>query len=374
MKTYKILALMAFYAVSAHALDSREMAFKLHNRLTGVPPKPAVLSQMESMIAQGNGIGAAKIAMQNPLFLNVVLKNWVKPWSNRDQTSRVDFNDYVATVLGVVRDDIGFDMVLYGDVLYTVAGVTPAYSPATNDHYKAAETGQVNLVTALQKVTQSSMNGIAATSGVVTTRASGEAFFSAGTNRRVNRFTFINYLCKDYEAIHDITVPDYHVRQDVERNPGGDSRTYKSKCVGCHAGQDALGGAYAYYDFPNGQLTYTAGSVAPKINKNVSFSDGWMTKDDSWINLWATGQNASLGWRGNTQGNGARAINQMISHSRAFSECMATKVYKLVCLKDVVTSSDKAMIQANASTFESGSEYNMKTLIAKTSAGCIVNE
>jgi len=55
-------------------------------------------------------------------------------------------NDYVATVIGMVRDDVAFDRVLYDDILYVGSGPgVPAYSPANNDHYAALEARGVSL-------------------------------------------------------------------------------------------------------------------------------------------------------------------------------------------------------------------------------------
>lgn len=378
LKKHQLCLLLSFISFSALA-GPREQAWKLHNRLTGVPPVKTAnqdpLRDMELAIAGGRPEDAAEIATQNPNFYNIVLKNWIKPWSNREQTSRVELNDYVATVLGIIRDDLPFTEVLSGDIIYTVNGATPGYSSTDNNHYVNAEDRNLNLMTSLMRQTQSALTGLpaSATSGVITTRAAGEAFFSAGTNRRVNRFNFINYLCRDYEALHDVNIADFRVRRDVERNPGGDSRTYKSKCVGCHAGQDALGGAYAYYDFVGGRLVYTPNVVVTKMNHNVYYKDGFVTKDDSWINTWAQGQNAVLGWRGPTSGNGVRELGSMLSKSKAFSQCMAKKVFQLVCLKEAINTDDVAMVDELATRFEQNN-YNMKDLIINTSVGCIVNE
>lgn len=371
----KRLLILTTIVISSAWAGPKDQAWKLHNRLTGVPPKKVVLDQMTSQISGGRAEDAAELAMENPNFYNVVLKNWIKPWSNREQTSRTDLNDYVATIIGMVRDEVPFSQVLHSDILYTVTGATPAYSFANNDHYKNAETRNLSLKDNLVRQTQSVMTGLPATAvaGVTTTRAAGEAFFSAGTNRRVNRFIFMNYLCKDYEELHDVTIPDFRVRGDVERKPGGDARTYKNKCVGCHAGQDALGGAYAYYDFVSGRLNYTQGTVVTKMNHNVYHSDAYVTRDDSWLNLWAQGQNAKLGWRGNTTGNGAKAIGQMFSESKAFSQCIASKVFQLVCMKDAVATEDKATVESLANRFEQDN-YNLKQLIVNTSVGCIADE
>jgi hypothetical protein len=356
---------------------SRERAWKMHNRLAGVPPKQDVLDDMSAAISQGDPEAAAKIAMDNPGFYNITLKNWIKPWSNRERTPRIPMNDYVATILGVIRDDTPFDKILYDDILYIVdSAALPVYSNTDNNHYRNAETQNISFMDTLVARTQSTVTGLpsAAVAGVTTTRNAGENYFSAGTNRRVNRFIFMNYLCKDYEDLHDITVPDFRVARDVERNPGGDSRTYKNRCVGCHAGQDSLRGAYAYYNFSGNQLVYTQGQVQGKMNQNNYYPQGFVTTNDEWINLWSTGQNATVGWRGAATGNGAQSIGMMFAKSKAFSQCMAKKVFKLVCMRDVVNTADVTSVAQMATQFEANNKYSMKDLIAKTSAGCVINE
>ena len=42
------------------------------------------------------------------------------PWTNRDQTVFVPLNDYVATFIGMVRDDVPFNTALSADLTYTV--------------------------------------------------------------------------------------------------------------------------------------------------------------------------------------------------------------------------------------------------------------
>jgi hypothetical protein len=355
--------------------DAKSQAYRLHNRLAGVPPTPEVLAQMENFIKNGNAKLAATIAMENQNFYNLTLKNWVKKWTNVDNSPRVPLNDYVATVLGIIRDDIPFDQVLYGDHLYIAAATTPvtipAYNNKDNNMYLELENKFVSLKDNLVRVAQSVTTGIKGTAGVLTTRAAGSAFFSAGTNRRMTRFTFINYLCRDFEAVHDINLSDFHVRRDVERNPGGDSRTYRSQCVGCHAGQDSLGGAFAYYDFADNELKYNEGVVSPKINKNNLYADGFVTTNDEWINMWAQGQNSNLGWPEKTEGKGARELGMMISRSRAFSECMSTRVFELVCIRKPKIDSEKKEIKRLADLFQAQEKYSMKNLFAETSILCM---
>src|SRR6185503_6385829 len=273
LKQVGLACLLACVAGAVSAND-RDKAKRIHDRIAGVPPTEATLSQMESLIAGGNALAAADIATEQPSFYNVTLKNMAVPWTNRDQTVFAPLNDYVATFIGMVRDDVPFNTALSADLTYVVNGVTPAASPTSNQHYINAETNAVNLFTALQSTTQSSVQGIpaAATAGFLTSRAASEAFFIDGTNRAMFRFTMLNHMCRDMEQVHDITLPPDMIRQDVSRSPGGDSRVFLNNCIGCHSGMDLMARAFAFYDFDNGtadapgsmRLVYTAGTVQPK--------------------------------------------------------------------------------------------------------------
>jgi hypothetical protein len=372
-KSLIIIILLQFSSLTIGQENHRQKAWQLHNRIAGVPPQVAVLDQMETLIRNNQVEQAAQLAMQNPLFYSLTLKNWFKSWSNAEESNRVELNDYVATAIGMIRDDIPFDSVLYGDHLYIFENIPnlPAYSPSNNEHYGSAEQQGVNFVTSLVHTSQSALTGITDTAGVLTTRASGAAFLSAGTNRRLTRFTFMNYLCRDFEAVMDFNTPDIYVRRDVERDPGGDSRTYRNNCVGCHAGQDALGGAFSYFDFQNNRVVHAPGTVQAKINLNNLFEDGHVVQDARWHNLWHQGSNASLGFRGAQEGYGARELGQMLARSEAFSQCMATRAFELVCLNSPSGTAEITAIESLAARFEENNNYNMKNLIAGTAAACL---
>ena len=378
-------------AASALAGDAeRQQAKRIHDRLTGVAPTEAVLDAMEQSIIDnsGSGVAAAELAMdpaQNPLalnFYNVTLKNFASPWTNEDRSVFVPLNDYSATVIGMIRDDKRFDQVLSGDILYKgapgLAGVAP-YSPANNDHYQDLEDLHYDLSdpTVLQENVQSSLNGIPAnaTAGVITSRAAAEAFFVAGTNRAMFRFTLINHLCTDLEPLKDITRPPDRIRQDVSRSPGGDSRIFLNSCVGCHSGMDPMVQAFAYYNYDetSGRLVYTPGSVQPKylINSD-NFKYGYVTPDDHWDNYWRSGQNANLGWGPEipaAQRVGAKTLGQELAGSEAFARCQGIKVYRTVCLSDPSETDLTSLL--SASGFETN--YNMKDLFANAAAACMSN-
>ena len=322
LKQIGLACLLAGVAAVASGND-RDKAKRIHDRIAGVPPSEQTLSDMAALIAAGRSVEAADIATEQPSFYNVTLKNLAVPWTNRDQTVFAPLNDYVATFIGMVRDDVPFNTALSADLTYTVNGVSPAASASNNDHYINAETNSVNLFTALQATTQSSVQGIppAATAGFLTSRAAAEAFFIDGTNRAMFRFTMINHMCRDMEQVHDTSLPPDMIRQDVSRSPGGDSRIFLNNCIGCHSGMDPLARAFAYYDFDNGtpeapgsmRLVYTAGTVQPKyFNNNTNFAPGFITPDDQWTNRWRKGQNSLLGWSASLPADGSSSRSTTI--------------------------------------------------------------
>ncbi len=262
----------------------REQAKRLHDRLAGVPPSASVLDTMTNMIAANNADGAAREAMKTSSFYTVVLKNFATPWTNRDQTVFAPLNDYTATVIGMVRDDEPFNTVLSADIVYVGGSGQPAYSAANNDLYEQLENSNADLSNpaVLVKATQSQASGLpaAATAGVMTSRAAAQAFFVAGTNRAMFRFTMINHMCKDMEQLADTTRPPDRIRQDVSRSPGGDSRLFLNNCIGCHSGMDPMAQAFAYYNWNETTLRieYSPMIVQPKYHINSdNFKPGFVT-------------------------------------------------------------------------------------------------
>jgi hypothetical protein len=377
MRVTAAVALVAF-AASAQA-GPREQARRMHDRIAGVPPSAAVLDAMETEIAAGRTQAAAQIAMDNPAFYSVTLKNLVTPWTNREQTVFAPLNDYTATVIGMVRDDLPFNEVLSADVLYVGnAGLgLPAVSAASNDHYAQMEARGVNLQTGLTRTTQSSVYGTppAATAGVMTSRAAAQAFFVAGTNRAMFRFTLLNHMCRDLEEVQDTSRPPDRIRQDVSRSPGGDARLFLNNCVGCHSGMDPMAQAFAYYTFDEaqGRLEYTGGNVQPKyFNNDTTFAYGYRTPDDGWENRWREGQNALLGWDPSLpgSGNGAKSLGEEFGVSDAFAACQVEKVFRTVCLRAPQDAADRSQVASMASAFRAGG-YRLKRPFADAAAYCM---
>ena len=364
---------------------SREQAKRLYDRIASTPPDDATLTQMATLIAGGDNQGAAAIATDASSFYNVTLKNFAAPWTNRDQSVFVPLNDYTATVIGMVRDDVPFNTVLSDDILYIGStGGAPAYSPANNGHYDYLESNYVDLKSALTRVAQSSLTGIPAqaTAGVITTRAAAKAFFIAGTNRAMFRFTLLNHLCRDLEQVHDTSRAPDRIRQDVSRSPGGDSRVFLNNCVGCHSGMDPMAQAFAYYNYDgtpedpeNGQLRYTPGQVQPKylINSD-NFKPGYVTPDDHWDNRWREGPNSLLGWSSALPGSGigAKSLGQELGNSDAFAQCQVEKVFRRVCFRSPSDSADRSEVNRIVAVFKANN-YSLKRVFQEAGVYCMGN-
>jgi hypothetical protein len=377
-----------------------EQAKRIYERIAGEPPPQAVLNQMAGIIAASCPTGcaanapgtapnpalvsAAQVATQAADFYNVTLKNWVIPWTNRDQTVFAPLNDYAATVIGMVRDNVPFNTALSADILYTVnAPGLPAPSSSNNNHYATAESNGVDLSSALKQTTQSGTYGTptGATAGLITTYAAENAFFINGTNRAMFRFTMINHFCNDLPTLEDTTRPTDRIRQDVARSPGGDSRVYLNTCVGCHSGMDPMAQAFAYYNFSGtlgpgvmntGTMQYTPGQVQPKyLINSTNFPFGFVTPDDGWANRWRGGINASLGWSPSLPGSGtgAKSLGTELESASAFAQCQVTKVFQAVCFRAPQSSADQAQLTYLTQSFTSGG-YSLKQVFQQSAASC----
>jgi len=95
------------------AADSRDQAKRMHDRIAGVPPSAATLNAMQTAIDSNDALGAALMATQEPEFYSVTLRNFAAPWTNRDSSVFVPLDDYIATVIGMVRDDLDFRGILH---------------------------------------------------------------------------------------------------------------------------------------------------------------------------------------------------------------------------------------------------------------------
>lgn len=376
----------------------REQARRIHDRIAGVPPSAEVLADMAQRIELSGDAGAVEagfIAMDHPDFYRTTLKNMAAPWTNRNQDVFEPLNDYAATFIGVVRDNRDLRELLTGDLLYvgSAASGAPPYSASNNNHYEYLERNGSDLAAVLEVRDQASLLGIPpeATAGVMTSRAGAKAFFIAGTNRAMLRFTLMNHLCRDLEQVADVTRAPDRIRQDVTRSPGGDSRVFRNNCVGCHSGMDPLAQAFAYYNFEydadadpegvSGRLVYnapgttdaaTGSRVMAKYHINsANFPLGFVTPDDQWRNYWRAGRNQTLGWSAALPGSGtgAHALGEELANSDAFASCQVSKVFETVCLRPASNADDRALLAQLSSNFTT-SGGRLKPAFAEAAAHC----
>lgn len=428
-----------------------DQARRLYERLAGVPPTTAELDEMTQLILDGKVDEAAFIAMNNIGFYKSTIKNMFSPLSNQERNSDVALNDYTATVVGLIISNESFDQVLYGDVLYTAIDELSVYQttfgnpPILQDvnppgeplvrlsgnappegkvrplidgnvyddfrHYEDLESRFSDWPNYLVKRTQTKVNSLIRAgerieggegevaediAGLLTTRQGAMAAFTAGTNRRGVKLLTENFLCQDLEQLHDPNRPDFRVRQDIDRSPGGDSRAYQMQCAGCHAGMDGFASAFAYFDFLDNRMRYNRNALSNPSNKQFRqdgvYPAGYRLVDNTWINVWAQGQNSRLGWNapGNGQsinsGKGVGSLGRVLASTNAFGECMVQRVFERVCLRSYsedATPNEKIIVKNIARQFEAGmseysahganNSYNMRAVFAKVSDICFGN-
>lgn len=404
-KWLAIVGWCTLVTTASWAQSPRDRAYKIYQRVAGIPPSSEMLDQLELMVQQGRPQDVAAEAMKNPVFYNVTLKNMFTPWSNSSKDNRQPLNDMTTTLVGLVRDDSDFREALAGDVVYvrsTNRNAQQAYSLDNNAMHAGIEAANESLADSnlIVRRAQSAVNGgrvpANATSGVLTLQGFADAYYKNGTNRRALVNTLKHFMCYDIEQLHDTTTPGDRIRRDVDREPTGNGQIFRNKCLGCHAGMDPLSGAFSFFDYqvngngfrfiytptqasgPLGQSTdpeafYIQGQPVPKANRNRdTHPDGHLVIDDSWVNKWVEGPNASkLQFSSSSprQGNGVRSLAQMLSQSEGFPQCMVKTVYQQVCLNPIEASQPE-QLQELATRFKS-SNYNMKSLFADVASTCV---
>lgn len=429
MKLARIVALgCAFVSLGAHAQDrspAGEATWML-SRLTGVrfPSDSPLIAQMTSLIQAGDKKGAAAIAIQQPQFFSVTLKEMAASISTREETVAIPLNDFVASYIGVARDERDARELLYGDFYYTadpakVAGLTPAI-PAnlntdillSNNHYVALERANVNVADSLlrvegQRIPTSATANIANPdpAGILTSHTWLAAHAVAGTNRRLVEYSLRSFMCLPLIGAADTGAPDLRIGRDVERSPGGDPAKFQSTCKGCHTVMDGFRGAFAKWDYqpglsnsantPGGAIHVgngvTNGNFQPRIDNNaadnaagvmfkmnrpdfVQYTGGYVLRDDSFINNAVRGTNATrFGWRGlapdtsalASRTNGVHTLGRLLANSQQFSRCFAKRVFDQVC-KHEVDGAD-AVFASLGMDFETNG-YNIKKLFQSVAA------
>lgn len=410
------------------ASDSREYVRRVYSSLTGLVPDKAKLdSLVEFHKNSNNELLALKIAEDNNSFYDVTLKNFFTRWSNVQGSALDPLNDMTALLIGVTRDEVPFNRAFYGDLYYRFEGPVAGEKEDKITVYLSGNSGPTTVIqkyltnpiniegSDMDQFEEAEMKGVSldqlvrlegrqasvleisqdAVGGIFSTRAFGSAYYSAGTNRRPVAFVMKNFMCTSMEALNDVSISDAFVRRDVDRSPGGLTKTYENSCMGCHAGMDALAGAFVYYDFNGLKLKYSrlpategmtaeqiarqdAASIQKKINRNIFTQQGYAPSNNYFVNLWAAGQNAKLGWRGKNSGYGVADFGKMITNASGFHKCMVDQVYDHVCGEGPKSQNDKNFVSSMAFHFGYTTThpvyFNMKQLFVHTAAYCGAKE
>lgn len=409
--TFRVLSL-GLIGVPASPEAAQRIADRMWNRIVGAPvdftsaTQVTALSTMNTLLMQGRALEAANTATQQKNFLDITVRSLATTLSNRIKDPAFGLTDFVTTWIGIIRDNESAQKLLTGDYVYVPDAVKNNNNPdqcaqsaayTNNAAFNALADGGGSISDNIRKKRQCIFNSprnfgsspqiLNDAAGLLTTRGWAAAHMYMGTNRRAVEFTFDVFMCKSLDDIRDTYAPDYRVRRDITRSPGGDPAVYSTDCKSCHGPMDGIAGAFAFFDYypnpsnddPNpvtssdarlfyARTGYAQGDWKYNINSN-NFPAGWVTGDDSWLNFYTNERNADqMGWSDNvpSSGYGAKAFGTLFANSRAFAECMAKRVFTQLC-KRAPDGVDTSLMTALTDDFIA-SNYNMKRLYARTAA------
>ncbi|MCB0412782.1 MAG: hypothetical protein KDD50_00510 [Bdellovibrionales bacterium] len=403
--------------LNVQVTPERTKALTLYRRLTGTttPMYDPDLTTMENYIKSGDLVSAAHVATDKSGFYNRTLVDFATTMSNRDETPRAELNDFTAMVVGVARDDINAKELLTGNYLYVgdirktaVRRNMQEDILMSNNHYSDLSRLGYDLKDVLVKypVNDNPANSVSKQkimrgdgvlfdhpdpAGLITTRAFMSAHAIAGTNRRLVEYTFREFLCQPINMWADANAPDAMVGRDVDRYPGGYNPKFQTTCRSCHAVMDSMRPAFGRFNFSEDMnyvqhgyidndtfMEKNATGIATKMNRNENvFPGGYEMINTGWKNYAITGTNSAyFGWRdvandpvdgssfsSRPQGTNLGQFAGMISRADAFPRCMAKRVFKSVCKREVETF-DENMINTEAEIFKSNG-YNLRSLFER---------
>lgn len=381
--------------VSGADLSATQLkAKKIYERLTGakIAADNPIITQMTGLLNSGNSLGAAQVATQNPKFYNITVKLMALKMSTREETIKINLNDFAASFIGVTRDQRDARELLTGNFYYRGSGDGVRANVIndillSNNHYDDLDTRKINLSANLQRVEgqmlANSGGGMVANpdpAGILTSRAFMGAHAVAGTNRRLVEYTFREFMCVPLEQWADTNAADSRIGRDIDRFPAGDHMKFLTSCKGCHTVMDGFRGAFGKWDFTGQGLKHSAVSprgdgngfsidadergIVRKMNRNESvFPSGFVMTDESFVNNANRPANANMfEWRGEAAaGKGVKDFGRIVADSRRFSQCMAKRVFETVCRKNIDMSTSRATLVKWGDEFEANG-YNLKRL------------
>jgi hypothetical protein len=412
---------------------SLKKAQKMYEMLNGVstPIFNPRLKEMAKLIDENRLFDAAGYAIENgngrdfsnpndttyynPSFYNITVRDFAAPMSTRDESVNTELNDFIATVIGTVRDNVSAKELVSGTDFYRADSVKAAV-PAdlvrdilrSNLHYSSLAKGGFDLARVLVKSRQKLFDGTLVVdnpdpAGLITSRSFMESHAVAGTNRRMVEYSFREFMCIPIEKWAFAQSSDSWIGRDIDRAPGGSHTKYTQSCRACHSRMDPLRGAFAYYTFSNsfikntfivphltnfnsnedmstaaviglragdpGTANLPAGNSINYVVKKMNHNDhvypgGYVVTDNSFNNAALDTEAIKyFGWRSSMSGKGAHDFGLMIAQSEGFSRCMTKRVFKTLCKRDPVDV-EAAIIKSTATEFENQG-YKLKYLFKK---------
>jgi len=315
------------------------------------------------LLDDGDDLKAAAIATDDANFYQVTVKNMAADMSNKSETPYVPLDDFQATFIGAVRDDLDARTLLTGNYIYrgVYQGQTmiPEPSRRDNKHYENIDNSGLDYKTLLVKQ-EPQWETLDQSAGLLTTRAWAKAFYDAGTNRRAVVFSLQEFMCVPIDGWKTPNLPAEYIGRDVDRLPGNNPRVFQNQCKTCHAAMDGFRGAFAYLDYVNESFVeLPEGRPAPKYSRGAGkYPAGHVTLDDHWVNLLSDAQ-PLMGFKA-TEGKGVKAFGDMIANTESFKGCMAARAFTSVCQRSP-SAKDFAVLNVAARNFEKN-KYNLKKL------------
>jgi hypothetical protein len=444
------------------ALTERQEVLRIYQRIAGKPPARAQMAELLGFYRNQRPDLIILRATQDLNFYQSTLRTmFMRLAGEGDDLQERVLDEVVATMVGLVRDNYAFNQILYDDVVYTArdqdvdvgsralaediwyfshtAGqawgraappplttTSGAQAPINiarwnrNNHHSDLERlfpydWSQRLVRRTQTEAYTRMLSVAVTSnnffvnrrlhsedigGVFSMRTPGKLYFEGGTNRRVIKHVFENYLCLPLDNLRNSNLSQAYIRQDIDRA----SQNFAAECASCHSGIDGLANAFNFFDVrgPNGEHEFlytrdvsktgrTSNNIAsiPKLFRAEAFPDGFnprtmpLEEQNRWWNVWAS--QSIVGWRippgmsSYESGKGARELGKVFAYTEAFTNCMARRSFEQVCGR-APTTTEAAQLASIARNVEQGvpeyaayqasSAYNLRALFAKAGDLC----
>lgn len=371
-----VLQLLSAVASEASPVSEaqRMRALRFMERLIGIRPHHdryrVVVDEVATLLEQGELQKAAATTLNQSgleeAFLSLTIRDWATRFTNAEQSSfslaqsgGYEDSDVLGFVTGLVRQNRDARDLLMGDMTYLYRSSNRSSNFSLEQQVAPIAFEKFN------PFGQADLEDDAyAGAGIFLSGDWATAFYMGGTNRRAVKATLEIFLCRPIESFMDFGISDHWVRRDVDRHPGGSYQTYRKRCVGCHAGMDALGGAFARIDGGEDRVFY-GDEVQPKMNQNKKvFPSGNTVKDDSWENFWIKSSPIK-------KGRGIQQFGKMVAQSSEFPGCMAKSVYEKLCAKKV-DSQSSASVEASSQAFiKSG--YRLRVLFESVAGidGCL---